>query len=143
MFAAHDETDRCPVDEAAIVSAIVATLAYADEVAASVQVSVLNDEALRTINRDHLGHDWTTDVCTFPYANDAGIEGEIFVSLDTATREADQQNRSVRDELLLYVVHGVLHLCGWDDQTAEERVAMRAAERAVLQSMGIEPHYFE
>ena len=139
----QDETGRCEVAAAAIVAAVEAALAHGEERAARVLVTVLDDEALRAINRDHLGHDWTTDVCTFPYANDDGIEGDLFVSLDTAIREAAEHGRAVGDELLLYVVHGVLHLCGWDDQTPEDRRAMRAAESAVLRRLGIEPHDFE
>ena len=138
-----DETGRCPVDEAAICRAIGGALAHGDAVAARICVTVVDDDTLHAINRDHLGHDWPTDVCTFPYHNDDGIEGEIFVSLDTAAREAGEQGRATADELILYVVHGVLHLCGWDDIEPDDRRQMRAAERAVLQSLGIEPHYFD
>ena len=143
MIDATDQTDRCPVSREAVIAAVQAALDYGGKAAASVLVSIVDDPTLHAINRDYLGHDWPTDVCTFPYHNTDGIDGELFVSLDTAAREAAAQNRSTADELTLYVVHGVLHLCGWDDQTDEDRVQMRAAERAVLQTLGIKPHYFQ
>ena len=82
-------------------------------------------------------------MCTFPYESDEGIEGDVVVSLDMAARVAGEEGRETGDELLLYVVHGVLHLCGWDDQTPEDRRAMRAAERTVLAALGITAPRFE
>ena len=133
-----DHTGRCPVDAAAITAAVAAAAAHRSRPVAQISVAVLDDESLRAINRDHLGHDWTTDVCTFPYLNPAGLEGEIFVSLDTAAREAADRGAAVGDELILYVVHGVLHLAGLDDHDPSDRAAMRAAERDVLATLGID-----
>ena len=148
---AADQTGRCPVDRDDLTAAVQAGLAFADVTAASVTVIVLDDDALHAINRDHLGHDWPTDVVTFAFT-DAGlgggngsgaIEGEIYVSLDTAAREAAERGRRVEDELTLYVVHGTLHLCGYDDHDDADRAAMRQAEREVLTQLGITPDRFE
>lgn len=150
---AADETGRCPLDGETLTAAVRAGLAFAGAAAASVTVIVLDDEALHAINRDHLGHDWPTDVVTFAFADDGtggrggagrgAIEGEIYVSLDTAAREAAERGRRVEDELTLYVVHGTLHLCGYDDHDDADRAAMRQAERDVLTRLGITPDRFE
>lgn len=138
-----DETGRCGLSEAAAVAAVAAALAHRDRAAVSITVVVLDDESLRTLNREHLGHDWTTDVVTFPFENPNGLEGEIYVSLDTAAAEAAAHGRSVDDELTLYIVHGTLHLCGDDDHDPAARAAMRQAERAVLATLGIAQDRFD
>ncbi len=67
------------------------------------------------------------------------LEGELIVSTETALREAAAHGWSPQDELLLYVVHGLLHLCGYDDLTDEARPAMRVREREVLAGWRLVP----
>lgn len=67
------------------------------------------------------------------------IDGELIVSIDTAVREASTHGWSPRAELLLYVVHGLLHLCGYDDMTDETRPVMRSRERELLAFWGFCP----
>jgi probable rRNA maturation factor len=99
---------------------------------------ITDDETIHGINREHLQHDYPTDVISFPYEmSKARVEGELVASLDTARREAAYISWPVLHELLLYVVHGTLHICGMDDQTEAEQAQMREAERAVLASLGI------
>ena len=74
-----------------------------------------------------------TDVITFPYDDD-DLFGEIVVNLDMAYSQATSRKIDMRDEVALYVVHGALHLLGLEDATDEQRLEMRAAESAVLQS---------
>lgn len=72
-----------------------------------------------------------TDVITFPYG-DEDLFGEIVVNLDMAKEQATSRDIAMLDEVALYVVHGALHLLGFEDATEEERVAMRSAEAKVL-----------
>lgn len=72
-----------------------------------------------------------TDVMAFPYG-DEDLFGEVVVNLDMAIERAKELGCSPLGELELYVVHGVLHLLGFDDQEPKERERMRAAEREVL-----------
>ena len=67
------------------------------------------------------------------------LEGELIVSTETALREAAAHGWTPADELLLYVVHGLLHLCGYDDLTDEARPVMRAREREVLAGWQLVP----
>jgi probable rRNA maturation factor len=118
---------------------------------AEISVAVLDDAAIHAINRNHLGHDYPTDVISFlyesiraaplaesqPRGSGLKIEGEIAVSAETARREASRHGWSARSELQLYIIHGLLHLCGYDDLTPVEKRIMRRRERAVLKELGI------
>lgn len=104
----------------------------------SIGVLITDDQTIHEINRSHLQHDYATDVISFAYEQQPPrIEGELVASLDTAAREAAELGWPVLNELLLYVVHGVLHICGMDDQSAESRRQMRIVEQQVLSSLGI------
>lgn len=101
-------------------------------------IRVTTDLAIHQINRDHLGHDYPTDVISFSYsATPPRIEGELVVSVDTATERANDLGWSLEHELLLYVIHGTLHITGMDDHKPEDRLAMRGAERQVMLQLGI------
>ena len=78
----------------------------------------------------------TTDVITFPAAA-AGHDqaGEVCISVDTARAYAAKHDRPFAEELTLYLVHGYLHLCGYDDRTPATRKQMRAAERQALAAL--------
>jgi probable rRNA maturation factor len=78
-----------------------------------------------------------TDVISFELGDDGGPEAEIYVSVDRARVVAKERGVAVREELLLYLVHGSLHLCGLDDRTPLQCRRMRAAEAAVLASLGV------
>ncbi|GAA5508782.1 rRNA maturation RNase YbeY [Novipirellula caenicola] len=107
-------------------------------------VRVTNDAEIRQINARHLDHDYETDVISFAYSDEPPtLEGELVVSLETARRVADRVGWSVENELLLYVVHGTLHIAGMDDLEDDVRQAMRDAECQVMQSLGIDDivHY--
>jgi len=107
-----------------------------------VSLAVIDDDTMHTLNRRHLDHDYPTDALSFLLQHeDDFLSGEVIVSADTAAAEAAEYGWETADELLLYIVHGVLHLTGYDDQTAEQRVEMQHAERRHLQRFGLEPRY--
>jgi len=105
----------------------------------AISLAVVDDPSIHDINRKFLDHDEPTDVISFALEEEPGyMEGEIVVSADTASRTAGELGISPADELLLYVIHGSLHLVGHDDLTPEPRTAMRAAERKYLAKFGLE-----
>ena len=105
----------------------------------SIGVRITNDPTIRQLNAKHLGHDYATDVISFGYEADLpNVEGELVVSIDTAKKQSQEIGWPCSHELILYVVHGVLHICGMDDHQVDDRAAMRAAEETVLQSLGID-----
>tara|TARA_A100001391_G_scaffold2852_1_gene2535 strand:+ start:3165 stop:3641 length:477 start_codon:yes stop_codon:yes gene_type:complete len=98
-----------------------------------VGVRVTNDKVIHQINRDFLDHDFPTDVISFPYElTPPMVEGELVVSIDTAIAQAPDAGWSIAEELLLYVIHGTLHLVGFDDIADADRAAMRNAESKAL-----------
>ena len=80
-----------------------------------------------------------TDVITFPLSEpgDPGLSGELVVSAEMAVATAGESRADPLHELALYVVHGLLHLCGLDDLTPEAANAMRAGEGEALASLGL------
>ena len=95
-------------------------------------VALLTDPDLARLHADFLGDPKTTDVITFAGQPALGLAGEICVSADTAAAYARKHRRPFAEELTLYVVHGWLHLAGYDDLVPVKKRAMRRAERRAL-----------
>ena len=108
---------------------------------AEISLAVIGDARMHDLNRQHLQHDYPTDVLSFVYAEGQPLEGEVIVSVETAARQAEVYGWRVEDELLLYVIHGTLHLVGHDDHQADALSRMRACEREALLHFGLKPHY--
>ena len=98
------------------------------------EVSVIfcSDEHLLQINRQYLQHDYYTDIITFDYTEDKLISGDLFISVDTVKANAEEYKQSFDQELHRVILHGVLHLCGYDDTNPQQQKLMRAAEDKYL-----------
>lgn len=131
---------RLSIDEGRLVRAVEMILEEAGIAEGQVSVAVVDDATIHRLNREYLEHDYATDVLSFELER-AGerLEAEVVVSADTARQAAKRFGWSPADELLLYVIHGALHLVGSNDQTADERVRMQARERVYLARFGLEP----
>jgi probable rRNA maturation factor len=90
-------------------------------------VWLISDRRIAVLHRQFLGQLGPTDVLTFQH-------GEIFISVETARRHARAFGNSLTRELELYIIHGLLHLQGFDDQTSGEACKMRAAQEKILRS---------
>lgn len=121
-------------------AAVTATFEAEDGGEPWVGVALVDDATIRELNREHLEHDWATDVIAFDYGDDPSpdaLRGEVVASAETARREAEERGSEPRDELLLYVVHGTLHLLGWEDDTPARRRAMNKRAAAILSKAGL------
>lgn len=98
---------------------------------ASVSIVLVDDRSIRSMNKKYLQHDYATDVITFPL-DASPVVGEIYISLDTAKRQAADYGVTQTNELCRLAVHGVLHLCGHDDATEAERQAMHKLENRYI-----------
>jgi probable rRNA maturation factor len=106
---------------------------------ASISIALVDDATSRVVNRRHLAHDWPTDVISFVLSepDDPTLAAELVVSAEMAASTARDVGVDPRSELALYVVHGLLHLCGLDDQTPEDADVMRRREGEILSLEGL------
>ena len=95
-----------------------------------------SDEFLLEINRNHLDHDYYTDIITFPL-NDNPLIAEIYISIDRVQENAAGLNISFEDELHRVMIHGVLHLCGYDDHEEEDIRMIRKKEEFYLKQLAV------
>jgi rRNA maturation RNase YbeY len=88
-----------------------------------------SDEYLHKINVDYLDHDTFTDIITFDNSEDKStLEGDIFVSIERVKENSQTLNTVFDEELKRVIVHGLLHLCGYDDHSVEDKAEMRRLE---------------
>jgi len=126
------------VDEDRLGQAARMVLADAGVVLGELSIAVVDDPTIHRLNVRHLGHDYPTDVLSFLLEEGEGsLEGELVVSAEAAAAEAPHYGWSARDELLLYVVHGTLHLVGYDDRDQAQRAEMRRREDEYLSRLGV------
>ena len=109
-------------------------------------VVVTDDETLHELNRRHLGLDAPTDVLAFPnetsgpFVSASGLPrylGDVIISFPRARTQAAEGGHSVQAELQLLVVHGVLHLLGYDDVVEEQRARMWGVQSEILRAQGV------
>ena len=104
-----------------------------------VSLAIVDDARIHTLNVQYLQHDYPTDVISFVLEQAVGhLEGEVIVSADMAATVAQEYGWPAGNELLLYVIHGTLHLVGYDDKDPQHKIEMQAAERRHLQRFSIE-----
>ncbi|MHB0957380.1 MAG: rRNA maturation RNase YbeY [Pirellulaceae bacterium] len=124
-----DQQTAVPVDRDRLDRAARTILQTHGPARCRLSIAVVDDPTIHTLNRQYLQHDYATDVLSFLLEKTPELlEGEVIVSGETAAAQADEYAATPADELLLYVIHGVLHLVGFDDHSDESRQQMRAAE---------------
>lgn len=166
-----NEQKALRINRPRLTAVVEATLESEKVAAAEISVALVNDERIHEINCEFLQHDYPTDVISFLLESSGGsatskarkkrsksargdaalsseprgagkrLGGEIIISAEMAVRMAADYDWRPMQELTLYLVHGLLHLCGYDDLTPDEQVLMRAREVEVLQPWKIVPHY--
>ena len=113
-----------------VVKAIVRDAGIVD---GQIGIAVVDDATIAKLHNEYLNDPEPTDVLSFVLDSSPGyIEGEVVVSADTATASAPRFKSSAASELLLYVIHGTLHLVGYDDTTPQKRNQMRRQENNYL-----------
>lgn len=131
-----------PVDRARLIMAAKAVLEGEGVQRAQLSLAVVDEATMARLNRQFLDHEGPTDVLSFPFSRSpTAVEGEVVVCADVAARAAPQYGWDAQSELLLYVIHGVLHLVGYDDRTPKQRRLMRQKERRYLAEFDLVPSY--
>jgi probable rRNA maturation factor len=113
-----------------------AALAHGRRDGIALSVVFVGDAALSRLHGRWLGDASRTDVLSFDLSDERSQAGELFVSTTSARRVAAERGVAAQRELALYLVHGALHLCGYDDRAPRVRARMRRAETAVLRALG-------
>lgn len=127
------------LDDRSVEAAALAAVAEGDRGVAELSIALVDDPTLAELHGRYLDDPTVTDVMSFdvtPGPESTPLVGEIVVSVDRARAVASRRGVPLDYELALYIVHGTLHLCGFDDIDADDRLAMRAAERRALTALG-------
>jgi probable rRNA maturation factor len=135
-----DTQGHLAVDPEAVKALVRRVLEWEDlRVPATISVALVDDRTIHAVNRRHLGHDCPTDVISFLLTDpdEPVLAGELVVSAERAATVARRAGVDPWAELALYVVHGLLHLCGYDDLAAPDVDAMRRREGEILAREGL------
>jgi probable rRNA maturation factor len=104
-----------------------------------ISLAFVDNDTIHRLNKRYLDHDQPTDVLSFPLSEPGAkrLAGELVIGAEVARDQARERGHGVEAELALYVIHGLLHLCGLDDATAKGAAEMRARERHYLGELGL------
>ena len=97
-----------------------------------INIIFCSDPYILNINLQYLSHDYYTDIITFDYSQKPVISGDLFISVDTVRENASFYGTEFPEELHRVIVHGILHLIGYDDHTDEDTAVMRSKENYYL-----------
>jgi probable rRNA maturation factor len=128
-----------PIDRARMREAVRAVLAGEDVTDYEISLAFVDNPTIHRLNQRYLQHDEPTDVLSFPLSepNATKLAGELVLGVEVAAEQAAVRGHDVQVELILYVIHGLLHLCGHDDHDDADRAAMRERERHYLRQLGL------
>jgi len=99
----------------------------------SLDINFISSMRIKKINIDYLNHHYSTDIITFNYSTQLNIfDAEIFISIDDAIANAVKFRVSVQKELTRLIIHGILHLLGYDDQKRNKKILMKRQENKLL-----------
>ena len=102
----------------------------------SLEINFVSQETIRKVNNEYLSHDYSTDIITFDYSNERNIlDGEIIISLKDAEENSKKYHVTFDNELLRLIIHGILHLLGYDDITLSKRKVMRKIENDITENL--------
>ena len=105
------------------------------KIAGDISIVFCSDDYLKVINLKYLNHDYYTDVITFDYSENNRISGDLFISIDRVNENAGLNNINFIQELYRVIIHGVLHLCGYNDKTVKEKKEIREKEDFFLNAI--------
>jgi probable rRNA maturation factor len=102
----------------------------------TINIRFCSDNEIKTYNKKFLSHDYETDILTFYYENDVNnIDSDILISTETVKRNSVKYRSGFEKELLRVIIHGILHLCGYKDDTIIQKVKMREKENYYLKKV--------
>jgi len=136
-----DEQDELVVDLERVRVVCERILADGKIISGRINVVLVNSDTIQQYNRDFLQHDYPTDTISFPIddrQSEGHLEGEVLVCTEVAKERSEEFGWTAEEESLLYVVHGMLHLIGFEDALPEQQEVMQEKERYYLAAIGIQ-----
>jgi len=115
-------------------------LEHNDKFAKQISIAFMDDQALLQINKKFLSHDYLTDVITFDYSVGKEISSDIAISVDRVRENALTEFNDFDEELRRVIIHGILHCCGYNDKTTQEKTLMTQKENECLEMFHVEPN---
>ncbi len=103
-----------------------------NKIPGNINVIFCNDDYLQKMNFQYLKHETLTDIITFDYSDLVSISGDLFISIDRVKDNAKLFNKTLTEELHRVIIHGILHLCGYNDKTKKEKIVMTEKENFYL-----------
>ncbi|MCB0727132.1 MAG: rRNA maturation RNase YbeY [Ignavibacteriae bacterium] len=102
----------------------------------NINIVFCSDEFIKEYNREYLSHDYETDIITFHDIDENGLtEGELLISADTVNYNSERFKTNIEEEFSRVIIHGILHLCGYRDETKREKTVMRNKENFYLKEL--------
>ena len=135
MIVFNYETEYQLNDESLIREWVTRCIVGHDRVPGDISFVFCDDEYLHRLNLKYLSHNTYTDIISFDYSVGDTVSGDIFISVDRVLENSKIFSQSADNEMNRVIVHGVLHLCGLNDKTEEEKQLMRAAEERWLDEL--------
>jgi probable rRNA maturation factor len=131
--------ETVPIDRGRMREVVRSVLAGESVGEADVSLAFVDNTTIHRLNRQFLQHDEPTDVLSFPLSepNSRKLSGELVIGAEVALAQANERGHDVQAELALYVIHGLLHLCGHDDYDVGAAERMRERERRYLKELGL------
>jgi probable rRNA maturation factor len=142
MIYYRNNVRRSGVNGRALVATAKRLLAAMGERGSAVSLSLVDDDAIRSLNRDYRGRDRATDVLSFgldaaPQQPVERLLGDVVISVDTARKQAAQYDAPLQREIYRLLIHGLLHLMGHDHDAVAERRAMQREERRLADAIAL------
>src|SRR6202162_4199416 len=131
--------EAVPIDRGRMREIVRAVLDGENEPQAEISLAFVDNSTIHALNKRYLQHDEPTDVLSFPLSEPSAkkLAGELVIGAEVAQAQANERGHDVQAELSLYVIHGLLHLCGHDDHDATGAARMRERERHYLKLLGL------
>jgi probable rRNA maturation factor len=131
--------ETVPIDRARLRQVARAVLEGEGVTEAEISLAVVDNPTIHQLNNRYLKHDEPTDVLSFPLSEPGArkLAGELVIGAEVAKEQAESRGHAVDAELALYVIHGLLHLCGYGDETEAQAAKMRERERHYLKDLGL------
>jgi probable rRNA maturation factor len=128
-----------PIDRKRLREIVRAVLDGEGAAEAEISLAFVDNPTIHQLNKRYLNHDEPTDVLSFPLSEPAAkkLAGELVIGAEVAQEQATERGHDVQAEIALYVIHGLLHLCGFDDKGEQSAAKMRERERHYLLQLGL------